>query len=175
MVIRRPGRDGGGAGTSPGRITRRECGLDEGSRRKYIDTPPSSTALTICALPSRISIFSRALMIRRMIRGPYCGERSSLASGLTRANRLIDLLIVKCVQARKLVAKFWAYGSGFDSVDDPVQSVITAGLSDIFGDTSRMFHGQFILMPKCFLRDSHSVPTRTTSIHRQDFKRLGKG
>jgi len=47
--------------TSTDKITRRESWLDIGSRRKYMETPPSSIALTNCALPRRISICSIAL------------------------------------------------------------------------------------------------------------------
>ena len=47
--------------TSTDNITRRDSWLDAGSRRKYMETPPSSMALTNCALPRRISICSIAL------------------------------------------------------------------------------------------------------------------
>jgi hypothetical protein len=47
--------------TSTDNITRRDSWLDDGSRRKYMEMPPSSIALTDCALPRRISICSRAL------------------------------------------------------------------------------------------------------------------
>ena len=50
-----------GGGTSTDKTTRRDCCVDDGLRRKYIEMPPSSMAVTCCALPIRISILSRAL------------------------------------------------------------------------------------------------------------------
>jgi len=47
--------------TSTDNITRHESWLEAGSRRKYMETPPSSIALTNCALPRCICICSIAL------------------------------------------------------------------------------------------------------------------
>ena len=47
--------------TSTDNTTRCDSRLDAGSRRKYMDMPPSSIALTNCALPRRICICSTAL------------------------------------------------------------------------------------------------------------------
>ena len=47
--------------TSTDNTTRCDSGRDVGSRLKYMDTPPSSIALTNCALPRRVCICWTAL------------------------------------------------------------------------------------------------------------------
>ena len=57
--------EGKGGRTSTDNTTRCDCSGDVRSRRKYIDTPPSSIALIICTLPRRNSIFPTALQSER--------------------------------------------------------------------------------------------------------------
>src|SRR5271170_6336782 len=54
-------RNAVGGATSTDNTTRCDSGRDVGSRLKYMDTPPSSIALTNCALPRRVCICWTAL------------------------------------------------------------------------------------------------------------------
>jgi len=74
--------------------------------------------LTTWTLPRRTSVCSRALDNQTDRQTTYCGESWTLALEFIHSIPPIHSTTVAYVSLRKSVATFWAYGSGFDSVDE---------------------------------------------------------
>lgn len=107
--------------------TRRDRYGSSRRRRKFIEIQPSSiAAVTWWLFPI---LFPFLDPLEQRILGHDCGERRTFAPGLLQSKSFNHLFTVIHVAAINSVAKFWAYGSGFDSVDEDDLAPVWSGFA----------------------------------------------